>query len=727
MVGGGNITADHGSIYRLDGSTVMAGSMSVWKDQGSFNKVSPNSSAPGAAQYIQFFVSNILPWGDTTTTDGSHSCWIGFKNKTTGASHTVKIYYDSTQTLIADLTDSNGAWCVEIKYLDTKGTPPFNGTGKSAWYNIKVAYKTETGDTVSSNPELRTWYVSCQNTTSYNETLDLCTFDTYGSSVKSIDAIIKGTIITGTTSVELASPLQGAYEDVGTAEGIGDYNPSTVEGAMFYKDAVDGANPGHVLYQLLFAPFPHGAGLSTDNWDIPSLETIAALTASEGARTHVLAPNGKMAKGIIISVLHDSHCYIAWDLEKGKYIFGSIRDTVTDLLPEIPIDAVLSPAPEHDTVHEVGIPNQLVFSYPSRKLAYRNSTRVAYEDTVASEFNNRIIKKSSITTATDSFYVDAIAERKQLEELIPVNKYKIVANRDSKYLHPGQAFTVFDFPAKGEEETLRVIETQYSPGDKKVTIDAVTDVYSLIDTQASTSLSPPDPGFDEPGFEEITILQDVATSIWELPPKLTFGTFSYMPLRIRANQKTGQTPAYSSKDDISYALTATDIPYCTGGTLEVATDSTSDDIDTLVITGLGEDLKTFPKTLDDNNWIAGQQLCVIDTEVFFLQSVTGLGNNRYSLNGLKRAKHTSTAAVHAIDSVAFIFPIGSIIRIKDPLAEVGQAIYVKLVPLGLTLADITTAKITKTLTGTGQIDYQASPTDASIRDALTALGFMKES
>lgn len=713
------LSAAVGTVYKLETSN-------IWSDlysKGQNTKFQLTAAADETVQAFKFYFKGLRPYGAAAGVAGSDYIEVGFVNDSdpSGTKHKVKLSYDAFQNVVVDKTNANGAYigASDLSYYlgwDSTQTKP--ESGEEAWYYLQVKYKTGAGPNPSSSADIRRWEISWKRNDATDPVLYVCSMDS-GTPLQTMDRSQTGSTLVGVTTVELGKSLIGAEEDAGKAEGVG-------EGALFSSGAADGANPAHALYQLLFLPFPHGAGRDVSEWDLASLEALSSLAVAEGARTHVLANSGKKAKGIISAILHDFHAYITWDMSIGKYVFGTIRDTSGQTLPEIPAEAVESPVPQHDINLEGDLANQLVFSYASRHLAYRNSTRSPQEDNIAAEFNNRVIKKLSITTATDSFYVDAIAERKQLEDLVPTKTYKFVTTRDAKMLHPGRAFTVKDFPSAGEEETLRLIEAKYSPGDKSVELNAMVDLASLA-VPASSSLAPPDPGFEGKVANVLAPLEDAASAIWELSPELSKGTLSFMMLRIRANQQSGATAVYTSKDDISYTLAATDVPYCTGGTLQEATDATGSDIDTLLIQALGEDMDDMPLTLDDNNWNAGQQLCIIGQEVFFLKSVSKMGNGIYQLNNLKRAKHDTSATTHAIGDTVFIFPYGHIKPIRDPLLTVGSNFYAKPVPAGLTLAGISSAKALLMLSGGSTLDYDGSPTTTTLRDSLITLGVMKDS
>lgn len=492
-----------------------------------------------------------------------------------------------------------------------------------------------------------------------------------------------GTLRTGITTIYLDEPLLGAVSDKGTIDAL-------VEG-----NGAAGPNPAHILEQLLFETFPHGVGKSRTYWDLDSLEALGVTAEAEGARTHVLLDNAKTAEGAIAEILQDLQGYIAWDRINGKYVFGLVRDASNDTLPEIPLDLLATPSPSRKQRHSPRVPTQITFGFSNRDLQYRTDTRPVDNDALAGIYNNRDTDNIKVPTATDVFYAEQVAERRQLEVMVPPHAYQMTGLRECKLITPGRPITI-----EGIDEVIRLTESDYNHDTGKTRMEGLTDVYSRAETFTNPLGMPDFDGGGGPAAAQV----DLYDAVWELPPFLARGTVSLMVARLRAHQGVSSASIWISDDDATFRKVANRVPYCSGGVLLQDIPATGDkllsnELRAPIISAVGDDILSISQVLSDKEWYEGRQLCLIGNEVFYLRKLTASGSGTYKLDGLVRARLGSSMQAHSTGDPVFIFPASNVHRIRDLLLAPGNPIYVKVVPAGMTLDEV--SSFSHTLTGEG--------------------------
>ena len=74
-----------------------------------------------------------------------------------------------------------------------------------------------------------------------------------------------------------------------------------------------GVNPAHALAELLFAPYPHGAGFDPDEWDISALNAFAEEAESLGVPCSVLASDGEELQTMVAQLMQDHGLLLRWN------------------------------------------------------------------------------------------------------------------------------------------------------------------------------------------------------------------------------------------------------------------------------------------------------------------------------------------------------------------------------------------------------------------------------
>jgi len=515
------------------------------------------------------------------------------------------------------------------------------------WRRFELVYVAEHGTTPSLN--------------NYNISVVIDTSNTdFGTEMYfSIGTFHKdsGTPVVGVTTVAFAEQIQAIDDAIGT---LTNFLPGFGPG---------GPNAAHVLDQLMFETFPHGAGLDRSLFDITSLEEVGADLEAEGLRTHVYGPDGDEFEGIIATIFQDVGLFCSWDRVTGKFVFVLIREPV-GTVPTIPEQLISDPKPERFSQREDTTNDKAIFGFPDSAIGYRDNIVVDFDDGLASLDQNQKGDIVQLRTVIDADMAVQIAERRSAEILTPLDKSTVTVLRDAGDFYPGQRVSVHDF-----DSIQRILESKVDPKTRKVVHDILTDNYAITPSTQNLGVVLIPPESPEP-------LADPSVKIVELPEELRLASRRAISiLRIRAAEHIGPAAVYLSGDDLTYTQVSGGIKHVTGGTLFDAFAASAADIaDGPVFYGLGPDVAALSQSLTDANRDLGRQLLIVNDEIMFIKEVAPLGENMYQLKGVRRAKYGTSAPAHAIGDMVYIVDPKRLDAIYDPSVQALDTIYVKTQP-----------------------------------------------
>lgn len=468
-----------------------------------------------------------------------------------------------------------------------------------------------------------------------------------------------GTAATGITTVRFEETIRSVNDHVGTLEAsIAGYGPG-------------GPNAAHLIDQLLFETYPHGAGLDRSLFDIDSLEEIGVLLEAEGLRTNVIGQDGNEFEAVLGTILQDVGLMVGWDRVSGLFKFTLIRDPAAlPSIPNIPEQLIAEPKPERFSQREQRPDDKALFGFSDAALNYRDNVIVDTDDAIARIDQNQKGNVVQMPTVIDEKTALVVAERRSAEVLVALAKSSVTVLRDAGDFYPGQACDIYDF-----DSTQRVLEVKAQAKTRRTILEVATDSYAIVagTEQLQAAYSPP------PRYEPVA---DVITAIVELPEQLRLAARRAIAiLRIRGAVHIGAAAGHLSGDDLTYTRVADNLKFVTGGSLFEEFAASGVDIATgPIFYGFGPDVASLSQTLTTDDRDLGRQLLFCEDEIMFVQEIVPLGDNMYRIDGIQRGKYGTTAAAHAVDSMVYIVDPKRLDAIYDPLIEASVVVYAKTQP-----------------------------------------------
>lgn len=465
----------------------------------------------------------------------------------------------------------------------------------------------------------------------------------------------------------------------------------TVQAYEFLED--DGVNLAHVIWEILFAPPPHGLQLDTADWDLDSLEALGTLIETEDIKGSVISV-GDTAEGTLASILQDLGVQIPVNYETGLIEFVPMRKPTTTPR-DLPVELIDKPLPDIDQFHGDAPNDSLIFAFTDGLINYRQNTIYIDDLGKASRLQHKLFREVPIESTVNFESAALIGNRRELEELTSKTKTKINALRDARTLKPGDPLTAIGTFS----EVLRIWGVKIDPHSGKVELEVTQDFYGVaLDVFVGSG----------PGTSDTTqpVAPDLAASILEIPEGLLPAApdQAIVVPRIRAHNAISGAFIHLSLDGTTFQFALDETNAAAGGTLVAELPATGRSRTSFTFNVLGPDIgEVLDLTLDTANWRLGRQLLVIGDEIMHVRSVTALGGGVYRANDVLRARESTSKATHAADAPVFIFPITGISTIQDILIQPDVELFVKNQPYaGASLPLGAVTGVSKTLHGEGR-------------------------
>lgn len=451
---------------------------------------------------------------------------------------------------------------------------------------------------------------------------------------------------------------------------VGAGSPRTLTAFFWpaYVETEEGTNGAHVLEQLLFAPFPQGAGLDRSDWDMASLEALGELLEEEGITTHVRPEAGKELSSTVVEVLADLGVMIPRNPNTGLQEFRAIREPEGQL-PFISDDLILDPLPEVTQIfNDTKTPSSVVFTFKDRyanfeagTINYHNDGRVFYDD-----FDHS--SKSDMTTIRDWTSASKVAARRSQEELAAKVAVRANTSRGTRLLYPGDAFFM-----SGMNNVLRLMSTKLDPDTGKVEIQAAVDVFGTTEVSSAAGgrlynkrLAP------QP---EVNYLEG---AVQRPSHKLAF------PYQA-AHDKIAGCTVYISTDGTNFSYLGSVGRSTWAGVLESsisAADTQADIVTNDIGLAYTLDLSTDPGRYNNGGQFAvfGDPLTPGNFEIAYVEWIEEVSEERATLHNLLRGKESTTASVWSMQTRVYGITDQEILLTNSSVVSSAQ-LWFKLAPV----------------------------------------------
>lgn len=520
-----------------------------------------------------------------------------------------------------------------------------------------------------------------------------------------------------------ASPTWGALEYVIRC---GCPTTSLSDSDFWLDDGTSkGVNGAHALHMILTAPYPVGKGFPPGILDHDSLEALGVLAQAEHIPMNLKYQAGVGVDQCIAEILQDLGC--AMPLVDKRLTFIPIRSSTADV-PSLGDDLVVAPDIEQAIDRGDNPISRMVFVFKDEtNRTYRDADIPFDDDAEFNEQGSVEPQTVSINTVTHPAVAAKVARRRSQEATID-NGSVLSVLRAARLLVPGQ---VFERPGLGR---FRVIGSERLDDSPAGRLSCILDTLGVPDI--------PD-GFPGTGGSQgpLAALPDIAFLPLELPAEIT-PDVAITVLRIRAHPQMQGANIWVSPDDTTYSLAGTQNIAGAGGLIDANIAAVTSDIITAGPSFEADNsdaAEILDLSGDETSWMAGRQVAVIGSEVFYLQSVTlqlealwepstgyttgdyvipstptGLRykattsgttgtsppawpvtaggtvvdggvhweahNFVYAMNNLIRARLGSVAAAHTAGDRVFIADRTTLSIIRHPIIQPGQLVWVKTQP-----------------------------------------------
>ena len=505
-----------------------------------------------------------------------------------------------------------------------------------------------------------------------------------------------------------------------------------------------GYNPAHLAFVLLRGGVGYGAGIALDDIDQTSIEQFGIDMESEHLPMHLLGESGVAVADLMQSLITDAGAFLSQ--HDNRLLVEAMR-APTENTPAITNDVIAPPDAERETWRGRKTANRVLFTYNNETENYRQFDIQSQDAADLETRNASAVEEIDIGFVTHPDVAKQVSNRREQEILSSTVGVKFQLLRGAALLRTGKVFR----HTFGQMRVMSVKPLHDSP---RVEIEAIIDTYSvpvIDDTQ------------DSPVLEAtLDVEVDLAFSFFQLPPEDTTSV-AVVVFRIPAHSQIREGNIYGSVDaGTNYKLLGTQGNPSAGGQIESTISASTDDI---IVTGpIFEDANgllddsILDLTGDDDGWLAGTQIALINEEVFYIRSVsvqsetswaastakvltnyvipatsngfryecTTAGTTdsvepiwplkvgetvtdgtavwtcrgrRYQVNDMVRARKGTSKAAHAINDWIYITPQEDLEPITDAIVAAGNTLCIKSVPeTSSQIADITSiTAVCKTL------------------------------
>lgn len=424
------------------------------------------------------------------------------------------------------------------------------------------------------------------------------------------------------------------------------------------------------------------------------------LMDTEGLAVSVVAKDGEEAGAVVSQLLYETGATLPIDCA-GNMSLVPIRQVDAADVIQLDEDQILPPSAQIDVVHADRPIDRVIYSFADSKRNYRESAIQIDEDGQASEANNVRGDVIQLRTIVDYDVAAIVSERRSQEELGLASRYVINVARGGHRIKPGVVINV-----PNVADYLRVLSVKLSDTTDKAEIEVLSDFYGV----APSTYTPP--VYTDGQSYSVAAEENDEATFFELPEHLgERGKLYFVPLRIRSSLYVTQQILHVSDNGTSYSEIDASYAIMSGGELK-AGESIPADGPWLIsqgpqfdLSGEADDLTEVMTDLSSDlpAWRRGEQLALINSELFFVQKITAISATVFRLDGLIRARYDTARQAHAAGDKVFLFPKLYMEAYQAQQAVPNATFYLKQQPFasGSPLALSSVAATSKALYGKG--------------------------
>lgn len=410
----------------------------------------------------------------------------------------------------------------------------------------------------------------------------------------------------------------------------------TIEGGVNNKD--DGWNAAHMVAELLFEVWPHGAGLDQTDWDMGTLQAMATAVGPDGEalKCSMVTPNAPSVRQALSAIMQDVGFLLPNNFSTAKTEFQLQREPVGVLqhiseemlvkLPEIKIP--MGPKPI----------DRIIFTFPDETNAFKDMTISVDDD--GSITTDKVFRAQNAQIVSTAHFPTAalMSERRSFEALARGGEFTLWANRAARTLIPGTPVT-----GDGFADVMRLMSVEPNPQSGQVLLTLINDFYGGLLSDFITQKG-------NTGSGSPNVLPDTDYLLWELPEILARGfQQTAVVAHIRATKATQSHFIYASEDGLTYDEVNDDaFSTWSGGQLNEPMSYEMEQDQGPEFTFLGPDI-ALVQDLSTSliSWRQGAQVVLFadvngNVEVCFLKKITLISGSTYRLDGLIRGRYDTT-------------------------------------------------------------------------------------
>ena len=447
------------------------------------------------------------------------------------------------------------------------------------------------------------------------------------------------------------------------------------------------ANPANVIYEIMTSA-EWGLGLS--NIDTTQMAAVGVILKGEGNGYSRILDRSLQAVELLAEIEQQIDGFLVQDSLTKFWQIRLIRET------DFPSPISLLPLFDETNVQSFDIArgawadtvNQVKIQFTDRTKNFSSSFAVAQD------MANKIIQGDDDVISTQNYpavqnrtLANTIAWRDLRTLSYPLAKGKIKADRSNYTLRPGDLALLTWPPYNIENLAVRITKIGLGTENaNEIIYDWVEDIFRV---EVPSFADPPDSLWNQPNDGPVT---PAAGRVFPLP--LGFQEVNtkqqYGILASRGNGLQLSYDVYVKEDSslpIDTVRTGTTLdsalnPYTPtallDGPLEINSGSPNDFNNDIITINTGSDLElvTDAAAVGDLDGQFPPNLCLVDDEIFFFESMTALGGGQYTLNVVSRGMLDTAVASHDDNSIVWFFSynMGVLLNDFDP-TTVGAAVW----------------------------------------------------
>ena len=470
------------------------------------------------------------------------------------------------------------------------------------------------------------------------------------------------------------SPLWPQIEVDATAKAVGSELQNSPEYFEGSEDTDKGINIAHAIYRVLTGSPPYGAGDLPAHYDFGSLEDIGNLLESEGVAGRLLIDGGETATSVMARILYEHGLSMP---QVGDRVVFIANRPATDV-PAFAAGDIIGEDPEQEFAQGgANLPDRATFVFKDRTQNYRPQD-IAIRSDADARMRGLSTRSTEVelTTVIDRRSATRVSARLESLTLTGQAQYRFKLGWTARNLHAGMPFVITGrgaFRVTSREDDLDA---------------GIQTLNCLLEQYARTNLALPQPSSGQANTTPPA--PDSLVGVVEATGAAGRNRVRMLVMRIRANSGVGGATVSVSGTGSSYSTAGRQDAWVRGGSLTKTMPAEGPAIvDSFEIETFNADIRDTRDVSDPALWMSGDQMAVIDGELFFLRRAVPVSSTQYRLDGLVRARAGTAPARHASGAPVFIFPRAAMSLISHELLRPNVPASVKVTPDGTSIENAT--------------------------------------